>query len=94
MEFLKNCIRPSDVAVPIAHVSRSTAHAFNKSVLGPTCRNFDSNNAEQQNNTVPNYELGEGIQNELNVAHHASREVSDQSFHSPAAAAYNKLGLA
>src|SRR5215213_5602462 len=92
--FPKNCIGPSDVAISVAHVGRSTPLAFDKAVLGRTGRNLDSNNAEQQNNTVPNHELREGIQNKLKVAHHASRGVSDQSLHSPAPASYYGLGLA
>jgi hypothetical protein len=48
MELLpKNCIKPSDVAVSVAHVDRSTPLAFDKAVLGRTGRNLDSNNTEQ-----------------------------------------------
>ena len=90
----KNCIGASDVAVAVAQVDRSTPLAFDKAVLGRTSRNLDSNNAEQQNNTVPNHELREGIQNKLKVAHHACRGVSDQSLRSPAPASYYGLGLA
>jgi hypothetical protein len=92
--FPKNCIGPSDVAVAVAHVDRSTPLAFDKAVLGWTGRNLDRNNAGQQNNTVPNHELREGIQNKLKVAHHASRGASDQSLRSPAPASYYGLGFA
>jgi hypothetical protein len=91
--FPKNCIGPSDVAVAVAHVDRSTPLAFDKAVLGWTGRNLDRNNAGQQNNTVPNHELREGIQNKLKVAHHASRGASDQSLRRPAPASYYGSGL-
>src|SRR5215207_8870777 len=84
----KNCIGASDVAVSVAHVGRSTPLTCDKAVLGWAGRNLDSNNAEQQNNTVPNHEPDEGIKNKLKVAHHASRGVSDQSLRSPAPASY------
>src|SRR3954468_5795687 len=90
----KNCIGASDVAVSVAHVGRSTPLAFDKAVLGRTSRNLDSNKAEQQNNTVPNHELREGIQNKLKVAHHACRGVSNQSLRSPAPASYYGSGVA
>jgi hypothetical protein len=90
----KNCIGASDVAVAVAHVGRSTPLAFDKAVLGWTGRNLDRNNAEQQNNTVPDHELREGIQNKLKVAHHASRGASDQTLRNPAPASYYGSGLA
>src|SRR4051794_17669454 len=90
----KNCIGASDVAISVAQVDRSTPLAFDKAALGWTGRNLDSNNAEQQNNIVPNHELGEGIQNKLKVAHHACWGPSDQSLRSPAPASYCSSDLA
>jgi hypothetical protein len=92
--FPKNGIGSSDVAVPVAHVDRPTPLTCDKAVLGRTGRNLDSNNAEQQNNTVPNHELREGIQNKLEVAHHASREVFNQPPRNPVPASYYGLGFA
>src|SRR5688572_28193397 len=79
----KNCIEPSDAAVSVAHVGRSTPLTCDKAVLCRTRRNLDSNNAEQKNNTVPNHELREGIQNKLKVAHQASRGVNQHRMTTP-----------
>jgi hypothetical protein len=91
--FPKNCIEPSNVAAPVAYIGRSTPLTYDKAALGRASRNLGSDNAEQQNNAIPNHELGKGIQNKLNVAHHMCRGVSDQALRGPAPASYYALGL-
>jgi hypothetical protein len=70
----KNGIEPSDSAVPVAHVDGSGAFTLNKAALGWAGRKLDGNNAEKQNDAVPDHKPDEGIQNKLKVAHHTCRE--------------------
>jgi hypothetical protein len=72
-------IGPSDVAVPVADVDRSTPLALDKSVLDWASRKLDGNDTEQENYTVPNHNHHEGIQNKLKVAHHTCREYRPSS---------------
>jgi hypothetical protein len=71
----KDCIGPSDAAVPVAHVDCPTPITCDKAVLRWASRKLDGNNAKQRYNTVPNHKPDEAIQNKLKVAHHASRGI-------------------